>query len=153
EPEISLAGSAFLPEDYVADPGQKLHLYRRLSKIRVRREVDELRSELADRFGTVPQEVERLLDATLLRLLGKKVGVERILVRGRSARVNFRPGVVPRLQLLEGPLRGGQVEVEVRRVAPLSLSLTQAGATPLARTLIAALDLLVEEGPVRQAAR
>lgn len=142
EPEVSLAGSAFLPEAYVSDPGQKLHLYRRLSKIRSRQETDALREELEDRFGSLPDEVARLLDAAVLRLVGRRVGVDRILVRDRQARVNFRPGVVPRLQRLQGPLRERQVEVEVRRVAPLSLALTQLGPQPMIATLIEALDLL-----------
>jgi transcription-repair coupling factor (superfamily II helicase) len=145
EPEISLAGSAFLPEGYVSDSGQKLHLYRRLSKIRRRAEVEELREELTDRFGDVPNEVARLLDATVLRLLGQRLGVDRILVRDRAARVNFRAGVVPRLQVLQGPLRDRQVDVEVRRVAPLSLALTQVGAEPLTATLIEALTALLED--------
>ncbi|MEK9509428.1 transcription-repair coupling factor [Gemmatimonadota bacterium Y43] len=146
EPEISLAGSAFLPEEYIPDPSQKLHLYRRLSKIRRSPEVEEMRSELVDRFGEMPPEVERLLDAATLRLLGKRLGIERILVRGRTARLNFRSGVVPRLQALQRPLSDRQVTVEVRRMSPLSLALTQQGAEPLTATLIQALSVLVEHG-------
>jgi transcription-repair coupling factor (superfamily II helicase) len=153
EPDVSLAGSAFLPEGYVSDPGQKLHLYRRLSKIRSRSEVAELRIELADRFGEVPAEVARLLDAAVLRLLGGRVGVDRILVRDRMARVNFRQAVVPRLQLLQGPLQERQVAVEVRRVSPLSLVLTQIGPEPLVNTLIEALDVLVSAGEADESAR
>ncbi|HSR41838.1 MAG TPA: TRCF domain-containing protein, partial [Longimicrobiales bacterium] len=145
DPEVSLAGSAYLPDGYVSDPGQKLHLYRRISKIRHQAEVEELRDELADRFGSPPPEVERLLDATDLRILGSRLGVERILVRGRTARLNFHPAVVPRLQALEGPLRDRQVDVEVRRVSPLSLSLRQLGPEPLTGTLIRALALLAEK--------
>ncbi len=153
EPEISLAGSAFLPEGYVSDSGQKLHLYRRLSKIRTRAEVDELREELADRFGEIPDEVLRLLDATTLRLLGGELGVERILVRDRNARVNFRPGVVPHLQVLQEPLRDRQVDVEVRRVSPLSLALTQVGTQPLIATLIEALTVLLDHRNASPAGR
>lgn len=145
EPEISLAGSAYLPETYVPDPGQKLHLYRRLSKIRNHGEVEEMRSELVDRFGDMPPEVARLLDAATLRLLGKRLGIERILVRGRTARLNFRAGVVPRLQALQGPLSDRLVSVEVRRMSPLSLSLGQQGVEPLTATLIQALSVLVEQ--------
>jgi transcription-repair coupling factor (superfamily II helicase) len=140
--EVSLAGSAFLPDAYVPDSGQKLHLYRRLSKVRHRSEVDELRAELRDRFGKVPDEVVRLLDAAALRILGKKLGLERILVRGRTARLNFREGVSPRLQALQGPLRDRQLEMEVRRVAPLSLAITQMGPEPLTATLIEVLTVL-----------
>jgi transcription-repair coupling factor (superfamily II helicase) len=153
EPDVSLAGSAFLPEGYVSDPGQKLHLYRRLSKIRSRSEVAELRIELADRFGDVPAEVDRLLDAAVLRLLGGCLGIDRILVRDRMARVNFGPAVVPRLQLLQGPLQERQVAVEVRRVSPLSLVLTQIGPEPLVNTLIEALDVLLSAGEVDESAR
>ncbi len=142
DPEISLAGSAYLPDAYVPDSGQKLHLYRRLSKVRHRSEVDELRSELADRFGRLPDEVGRLLDAAALRLLGKKLGLERILIRGRTARLNFRDGVAPRLQALQGPLRDRQLEMEVRRMDPFSLAVRQMGPEPLTATLIEVLTVL-----------
>jgi transcription-repair coupling factor (superfamily II helicase) len=144
EPEISLAGSAYLPESYIDDPGQKLHLYRRLSKIRRSGEVESLREELADRFGEMPDEVARLLDAATLRLLGSRLGIERILVRGRTARLNFRANVVPRLQAFQGPLADRQVTVDIRRMAPLSLALTQHGTERLTATLIQALSVLDE---------
>ncbi len=140
EPEVSLPGSAFLPDAYVSDSSQKLHLYRRLSKLEDRSEVDGLREELADRYGPVPEEVERLLDAHVLRLQGKHLGIERILVRGREGRLTFRPAATPRMATLEAPFRNRQIEVEVKRMIPLSLALRQAGPEPLTRTLIRALD-------------
>ena len=146
EPEIALSGSAYLPESYVSDSSQKLHLYRRLSKIRHHAEVRELKDELADRFGRLPEEVERLLDGATLRLLGRRLGLERVLVRGRKARLNFREGVSPRLQALQGPLQDHQVDVEVRRIQPLSLSLTQVGGAPLTATLIDVLSVLGDAG-------
>jgi len=145
EPDISLSGSAFLPESYVSDSGQKLHIYRRLSRIRHPAEVEEMREELADRFGTPPEEVVRLIDAATLRLLGQRLGIERILIRGKTARLNFRSGVHPRMQALQGPLQDQQVSVEVRRIDPLSLALTAAGAQRLTATLIDVLLLLVEQ--------
>ena len=145
EPEVSLPGAAYIPDGYVSDSGQKLHLYRRLSKLEERSEVVRLREEMRDRFGPVPEEVERLLDARLLRLLGKRLGIERIFVKGRRGRVTFRAAANPRLTTLETPFKDRQVEVRVRRMAPLSLSLTQAGPEPLTRTLIRALDAVVLE--------
>jgi transcription-repair coupling factor (superfamily II helicase) len=145
EPEVSLAGSAYIPEGYVSDPGQKLHLYRRLSKLEERAEVERLREELEDRYGPLPEEVERLLDAHLLRLLGRELGIERVFVRGGEGRITFRAAANPRLAALEGPFRDRQVEVGVRRLAPLSLSLVRIGPEPLTRTLIRALDELVKQ--------
>jgi len=151
EPEISLSGSAFLPESYVSDSGQKLHIYRRLARIQHAREVEEMRDELKDRYGPLPDEVERLVDAATLRLLGQSLGIERILVRGRTARLNFRAGVHPRMQALQGPLEDHQVDVQVRRMDPLSLALSAAGAERLTATLIEVLSLLVEETTARAA--
>ena len=142
EPDISLSASAFLPDSYISDSGQKLHLYRRLSKIRNPREVEELRRELLDRFGPIPAEAEALLDGSTLRILGQGLGVERIMLKGREGRVSFLPGVVPALARLDKPFQDHQVEVEVKRLDPLSLVLSQAGAHPLAATLKDAFSVL-----------
>jgi transcription-repair coupling factor (superfamily II helicase) len=142
DPEVSIAGAAYLPETYVSDSGQKLHLYRRLSKLAGLAELEALRTELEDRFGPPPAEVRRLLDAAALRVLGRSVGAERILVRDRSARVNFRADVVPRLAALETPLRQRRARLEVRRVQPLSVGFEQDGAEPIMETLKVALDAL-----------
>ena len=76
-------------------PARSWHLYRRLSRIGRHAEVEGLRQELADRFGPLPPEVERLLDQVTLRLLGRTLGIERITVRDRSARITFRSGSRP----------------------------------------------------------
>ena len=145
DPEISLAGSAYFPDAYVPDSGQKLHLYRRLSRVTGEQEVEELRKELEDRFGPVPPEAARVLDAHVLRLLGRELGIQRIIVRDREARITFRGDVVPRLNALEAPFRDRLISVEVRRMAPLSLALSQEGVEPLTRTLIRALARLLAD--------
>ncbi len=142
EVEVHLDGSALLPDAYIPDPGQKLHLYRRLSRIEAHGEVEALRAEFRDRFGPPPPEVERLLDAQTLRILARGLGVERVTVGDRSARITFRAGVVPRMSALERPFRDRQIQVEVRRLNPLSLALKQGGVEPMAPTLVRALALL-----------
>ncbi len=149
EPDVSLSGSAFLPESYISDPGQKLHLYRRLSKLKSPAQVEELRGELTDRFGEVPRETEALLNGTVLRILGQELGVERIFLKGREGRVNFRDGVVPPLAQLGRPFEDRQVEVEVKRMDPLSLRLEQMGPEPLASTLKEAFVILSRDAPAR----
>lgn len=148
EPEISLGAAALLPDSYVSDAGQKLHLYRRISRLREVGEIRSLRRELEDRFGALPPEAEALLEGAALRILGQRLGVQRILLRDREARVSFQRGVAPRLTVLQGPLEDRNVEVEVRRLDPLSFVLRQSGPGPLLDTLREALALLSE----RQAA-
>jgi len=142
EPDVTLSASAFLPDSYISDSGQKLHLYRRLSKIRNPGEVEELRRELIDRFGPIPAEAEALLDGSTLRLLARGLGVDRIMLKGREGRVSFLQGVVPALAQLDKPFQDRQVEVEVKRLDPLSLVLSQVGAHPLAATLKEAFAVL-----------
>jgi len=150
-PEVSMEGAAFLPDAYVPEGSQKLHLYRRISRMETIQQVTALRAELRDRFGPLPQEVGRLLDAAALRLLGGRLGVERVLVREHEARVNFRAEVTPRLTALQGAFRDHQLEVEVRRTTPLSLVLRRYGAEPLTETLAAAFELLDIAGKAQAA--
>jgi len=142
DPDVSLDGPAFLPDSYVFESSQKLHLYRRLSKATGRVEVEDLKTEMVDRFGPLPAEAERVLDAAGLRILGRALGLERAIVRKRTARLTFREGVVPRMAVLEGPLTQRQARMDVLRVHPLSVQLEQQGSEPILETVLVALSAL-----------
>lgn len=61
-PEISLGTSVLIPETYVSDLNLRLGLYRRLSGLEKRADIDSFAAELVDRFGPLPSEVSHLLD-------------------------------------------------------------------------------------------
>jgi transcription-repair coupling factor (superfamily II helicase) len=146
--EVSIDGAAFLPDSFVPDESQKLHLYRRLSRVESVAQVEALEAEVRDRYGPPPVEVDRLFLAAGLRLAGADAGVERILVRGQTARISFQPGVTPRLAVLQESAGDRQTELEVGRTSPLSLILRARGAVPVTETLRATLARLA-----RRAAR
>jgi transcription-repair coupling factor (superfamily II helicase) len=137
--EVSVDGAALIPDSYVADEAQKLHFYRRLSREEKVTDVDAVRRELRDRYGPVPEEVETMLATAALRLLGRELRIERILVRPWDVRINFRHGVVPRMSPLQRAFADRQLAVDVRRPVPLSLTLTRHGTEPILPTLVAAL--------------
>jgi transcription-repair coupling factor (superfamily II helicase) len=141
--DVTVEGSAYLPDAYVADASQKLHLYRRLSRIEQVSEVHALAAEVRDRYGPPPQEVERLLAAAALRLQGTKLGVERITIQREAARVTFRDGVVARLATLQSALRAHQVELEIKRTTPLSFVLRRRGGAGIIDIVTDALAGLV----------
>ncbi len=85
---LDLPGSAYLPDDYVADSGAKLELYRRFSEVRRAQDADGLRNELLDRFGPVPPAVEGLFTAVAVRLAAESAGVPE--VRAEETRVTFK---------------------------------------------------------------
>ena len=140
--DVTVAGATLFPDQYVPDSHQKLHLYRRLSKAESQTEIEALRDELADRYGRLPDEVKRLLDAAEIRILGKLLGLERVIVREDWARLSFREGVVPKIANLEGPLRKIQVSMDVLRVHPLSIKLTREGFESMIEAVVVMLSAL-----------
>ncbi|MGE5179205.1 MAG: transcription-repair coupling factor [Bacteroidota bacterium] len=80
EPEVSSPLPAFVPDEYVEDRDEKLDVYRRMAALGTLEALDALRSELRDRFGPVPDEVEHLLALKGLRILGKEAGAERLRI-------------------------------------------------------------------------
>jgi transcription-repair coupling factor (superfamily II helicase) len=143
--EVSVDGAALIPDEYVADEAQKLHLYRRLASIDEIDAVDALRRELRDRYGKLPEEVETLLATRSLRLLGTELGIERILARPWDARINFRKGVMPRIAALQRVFAERQFEVELVRPMPLSIVLHRRGPEEVTSMLMGALRALTRE--------
>ncbi len=88
-PAISLGTSVLIPESYVADLQLRLGLYRRLSTLETRDEIDNFAAELVDRFGPLPEEVEHLLDVMEIKALCRQAGVAQVDAGPRGAVVAF----------------------------------------------------------------
>jgi transcription-repair coupling factor (superfamily II helicase) len=67
-----------IPEAYVADLQLRLGLYRRLSTLEKRAEIDAFAAELVDRFGALPPEVEHLLDVMEIKGLCRSAGISKV---------------------------------------------------------------------------
>jgi transcription-repair coupling factor (superfamily II helicase) len=76
--QINLPLAAFLPEPYVPDATLRLQLYRRLAGLTSEREIDDLRAELEDRFGPVPEEAGNLFYQLQLKLHAVAAGAKAI---------------------------------------------------------------------------
>jgi transcription-repair coupling factor (superfamily II helicase) len=83
-PRIELPMNARIPEDYVDHLPTRLAVYQRLAKMDDAEYIPEIREELRDRFGPLPEEVENLLTLAALRALAADAGVESI-VQGNDA--------------------------------------------------------------------
>jgi transcription-repair coupling factor (superfamily II helicase) len=66
DPEMSFDAEALLPEQYVADIGVRLSLYKRFASASSPEDVQDLASEMEDRFGAPPPEARRFVH--LMRL-------------------------------------------------------------------------------------
>ena len=138
-PDVVFDTPAHLPEAYVPDDATKLDIYRRLARASAPGDIDELRSELRERFGPLPAEAEALLDMGRLRTMGAQLGLQHVLVRGDEARLTFRQGAAPRMAGLTQALDDVQLAAEVRRTVPLSLRLLRLGGQALVPSLVRAL--------------
>ena len=72
---IEFGTSSFIPESYVESPAHRLDLYKRLSAATSVKEVDDIRSEMDDRFGDLPTEAEEFVLTARLRILLYKAGI------------------------------------------------------------------------------
>ncbi len=66
--EVDLPVAAFLPDEYVSDRRQKIDLYRRLTRLERFEQIEELRAEIEDRFGPLPEPAQRLMRLSQLKL-------------------------------------------------------------------------------------
>ncbi len=138
-PDVVFDIPAHLPDSYIPDDGIKLDLYRRLARAQAPGDIDELRTELRERFGPLPPATEALLDMGRLRTMGARLGLQHVLVRGDEARLTFRQGAAPRMSGLTQALDDVQLAAEVRRTVPLSLRLLRLGGEALVPSLVRAL--------------
>ena len=91
DPTLQLPVSAFIPEDFVADPHQRLSLYKRLTACGKVGELALLHGEIQDRYGHPPEPVERLLEVMQLRMHAKRLRLASIDVHGCSATLALNP--------------------------------------------------------------
>jgi len=88
-PSIVLPLTAYIPEQYVPNLDTRLGLYRRLAAIERTEEIANIAQELRDRFGTLPQPVENLLQIIEIKILAANVGVESIHTQGKQVVLNL----------------------------------------------------------------
>jgi transcription-repair coupling factor (superfamily II helicase) len=84
EPEINLETPGFLPAEYVDDVGLRLHFYKELATSRSEEEVNQIAASLVDRFGTLPDDTERLIDGMVARALCRQLGVLGLETTGKK---------------------------------------------------------------------
>jgi transcription-repair coupling factor (superfamily II helicase) len=89
-PQIALGSAVLIPESYVSDLQLRLGLYRRLSSLDKRTDIDRFGAELIDRFGPLPSEVEQLLDVVEIKGLCRQAGIQQLDAGPRGATITFR---------------------------------------------------------------
>jgi transcription-repair coupling factor (superfamily II helicase) len=77
-PEIEMRLPALLPEDYVSDIHLRLTLYKRIASATDQEALDDLQSEMIDRFGPLPEPARNLYRIAALKLRARELGLQKI---------------------------------------------------------------------------
>jgi transcription-repair coupling factor (superfamily II helicase) len=88
-PQINLGVPVLIPETYVPDLDVRLGLYRRLSGLHTKVELEGFAAELIDRFGKLPKEVNTLLLVIRIKDMCKRAGIARLDGGPRGATIQF----------------------------------------------------------------
>jgi len=75
---VNLGISLRIDEDYIAEEGQRLRMYKRIAGAETDAALTEVRAELEDRYGKPPESVLHLLAAGEIRLICERLGIAQI---------------------------------------------------------------------------
>ena len=132
EPVISVQVEGFLPEEYVPEVNQRLAFYKRLAGAAGDDELADLRAELADRFGPLPEPAEQLLDIVHIRVAARVIGVERVEAGEGKAVITFSPSTSIEPARLVGAIQASRGRLRMRREFTLEAAVAK-GAWPAVR--------------------
>ena len=121
-PQINLGVPVMIPESYVQDLDVRLGLYRRLSGLNTKVELEGFAAELIDRFGPVPKEVNTLLLVMRIKAMCRRAGIGRLDAGPKGATIQFHndkfanpAGLVDFLQAQGGLAKVKDNKIIVRR--------------------------------------
>ena len=95
---LELEYTGFIPDSYISAPQVKFDIYRKIASIADEKQLQQLNSELADRFGPLPEEVANLLYIAEIKILCRKLSIVHLTDRkgvvtlefGRVAKLNVQ---------------------------------------------------------------
>ncbi|WP_417733366.1 transcription-repair coupling factor [Roseovarius sp.] len=88
-PQINLGVPVLIPEAYVPDLDVRLGLYRRLSGLETKVELEGFAAELIDRFGKLPREVNMLMLVVRIKAMCKRAGIAKLDGGPKGATIQF----------------------------------------------------------------
>nr|WP_170477743.1 transcription-repair coupling factor [Ruegeria arenilitoris] len=121
-PQINLGVPVLIPEEYVPDLDVRLGLYRRLSSLSTKVELEGFAAELIDRFGALPKEVNTLMLVVRIKAMCKRAGIAKLDGGPKGATIQFHndkfaspQGLVEFIQNQRGLAKVKDNKIVVRR--------------------------------------
>jgi len=81
EVQIDTDFEILFPDDYINSITERLALYTKLGDLKDESELQNFETEIIDRFGEIPLQVEDLLNSVRIKWLAKELGLEKIILK------------------------------------------------------------------------
>src|ERR1700682_226484 len=88
---LSLGFDVRIPQEYIPSENLRLRTYKRISSIATEEDKQDVRRELEDRFGSVPQSVENLLQYAVIKSMCERLRISAIERQGSRIAMRFHP--------------------------------------------------------------
>jgi len=147
--QLSLGIGLRIDESYIAEENQRLRMYKKIAGVQSEGEIEDVRAELTDRYGPMPESAKHLLDAALLRIVCERLGIAQMDRKRDQLHIKFteNAGIDPgRLMKLvaKKAKRGAQFTPQGLLRYPL--------ASPKAQDVLAEVRVLLDELALRESA-
>ena len=87
--EVELRMPSLLPDDFIPDVNTRLSFYKRIASARNEHDLEEIKVELIDRFGPLPDAARNLLDIARLRQQAQKLGIRKLEGNEKGGVIEF----------------------------------------------------------------
>ncbi|MCG8571875.1 MAG: hypothetical protein MJB14_17205, partial [Spirochaetes bacterium] len=91
---LDLEYTGFIPDSYIADPKQKIEVYKKISGVIHEEEIASIKHMLEDRFGKIPEEVIKLLYMANIRILCRKLAILEMVESSSENKYGERSSVI-----------------------------------------------------------
>ncbi len=87
--EVELRMPSLLPDDFIPDVNTRLSFYKRIASAKDEASLEEIKVELIDRFGLLPDAARNLLDIARLRQQAQKLGIRKLEGNEKGGMIEF----------------------------------------------------------------
>jgi transcription-repair coupling factor (superfamily II helicase) len=130
ETYLELEYSGFIPDTYIDSPQEKMEVYKKISAIQSREELERVFAELTDRFGPLPEEVQSLLSLAEIRIICKDLSIVTLKERAGMVRIEFNRVAKIKIDRLLRLIKESAGKVKLDPKAP-NILILQTGAIGL----------------------
>lgn len=87
--QIDLNITSYIPDEYIANGADKIEVYQNIALCRTEEDIENVIDDIIDRFGTLPEEVNNLIEIARIKNLCRKQNIIKISNKGSTIVITF----------------------------------------------------------------